>query len=151
MHAFPHTYVVRLTGEARGDATVSSDDLPSLRTASPREFDGPGGRWTPEHMLLAAVESCLLLTFRAFARASDLPFRSLDVETTGTLDRVEGVTRFTDIVMHAVLTVPPDTAADRARRILERSEKACLISASLSTPVRLDAVVIVEGVPEPVA
>jgi uncharacterized OsmC-like protein len=34
--------------------------------------------------------------------------------------------------------VPPGTDLERARQVLEKSEKACLVSASLSTPIRLE-------------
>lgn len=146
MHPLPHVYQVRLTGGDTGNAAASADGLPPLAVASPPEFDGPGGHWTPEHLLLAAVEACLLLTFRAVARASRLPFVSLDVETTGTLDRQNSVTRFTDILLRARLVVPSGTSAERGRAVLEKSERACLVSASLSTPVRLEADVV-EAVP----
>jgi uncharacterized OsmC-like protein len=30
-------------------------------------FDGPGDAWSPENLLLAAVQSCFLFTFQAVA------------------------------------------------------------------------------------
>jgi uncharacterized OsmC-like protein len=51
---------------------------------------------------------------------------------------VGGVTRFTEIVLRRRLVVAPGTDRERALRILEKSEKQCLVSASLSTPVRLE-------------
>jgi len=88
--------------------------LPELRTATPADFDGPGDAWSPEHLLLTAVESRFLFTLRAVARASKLEFVSLNLESEGTVDR------------------------ERALRVIEKSEKACLVSASPSTPVRLE-------------
>ena len=44
--------------------------VPELRTAPPLDFDGPGDAWSPEQLLLAAVEeACFLLTFRSVAQA----------------------------------------------------------------------------------
>ena len=142
MKAFPHHYDARLSGEPSGYATVESPGLPALSLAPPTDFDGPGDAWSPEHLLLAAVEGCLLLTFRAVAKASQLPFVSLEVATSGTVDRHEGVTRFTEIVLRARLAVPEGTDAARATRVLERAEHACLISSSLATPVRLETTVV---------
>ncbi len=74
MQSFPHLYDVQLAARATGDAVLSSQDLPDLLVAPPPEFDGPGGTWSPEHLLLAAVESCLLLTWRARARHARLEY-----------------------------------------------------------------------------
>jgi organic hydroperoxide reductase OsmC/OhrA len=41
---------------------VTADGLPDLRSAPPLDFDGPGDAWRPEHLLLAAVETCFLFT-----------------------------------------------------------------------------------------
>jgi uncharacterized OsmC-like protein len=105
------------------------------------EFGGPGDAWTPEHLLLASVQTCFLFTLRAIARVSKLEFVGLELDTTGTVDRREGVTRFTDIVLRPRLTVPAGTDRARVLHVIEKVEKACLVSASLSTPVRLEAVV----------
>jgi len=53
-----HRYEVHLAGRQSGYAEVDVPGLPVLRTASPPEYDGPGDAWSPEHLLLAAVESC---------------------------------------------------------------------------------------------
>jgi peroxiredoxin-like protein len=138
----PHQYVVHLSGEPTGYAEVVSQGLPALRIAAPLDYDGPGDAWSPEHLLLAAVQSCLLLTFRAIAKLSQLPFVSLTVETTGTVNKQDGVTRFTEIVLRPRLTLPLGANHERAQRILERSEKACLVSASLSTPIRMEPAIV---------
>jgi len=141
MTPLPHEYVVHLSGEPLDYADLSSPGLPPLRLAAPTHFDGPGDAWTPEHLLLAAVEGCLLLTFRAVAKASQLPFVRLDVETAGIVSKQDGVVRFTEIIMRARLTLPEGTDHARALRVLARSEKACLVSASLATPIRLEATI----------
>ena len=48
MQAFPHHYAVTATAEGRDDVTLSSERLPSIMTAPPAEFDGPGDLWSPE-------------------------------------------------------------------------------------------------------
>ena len=138
MKPLPHLYDVQIRGGAAGYATLRAEGLPDLRAAAPRDFDGPGDAWSPEHLMLAAVESCFLLTLRSVARASKLEFTSLELAGQGTVDRKEGVTRFTEIVLRPRLKVPAGTDMDRARRVLEKSEKTCLISASLTTPIRLE-------------
>ena len=138
MKPLPHEYLAHLSGPPAGYADLSSAGLPPLRLAAPLDYDGPGNAWSPEHLLLAAVQGCLLLTFRAIAKVSQLPFVSLEIDSAGTVNKQDGVTRFTEIVLRPVLTVPPGTDHARAQRVLERSEKACLVSASLSTPIRME-------------
>lgn len=139
MKPFPHEYDVHLAGGASGHAVLSTPGIPDLPVAPPREFDGPGDAWSPEHLLIAAVQTCLLFTLRAVARASKVEFVTLTIDATGVVDRREGVTRFTDIVLRARLIVPPGTDRTRALHVLEKSERLCLVTASLATPVRLEA------------
>jgi peroxiredoxin-like protein len=138
MKPLPHRYTVRLAGGPIGHASVTADDLPDLRTAPPLEFDGPGDAWSPEHLLLAAVETCFLFTLRAVARASRVEFIACEVTAEGTVDRVGGVTQFTEIVLRPLLRLAPGTDGDRARRAIQKAEQACLVSASLATPIRLE-------------
>lgn len=142
MKPLPHVYDVRLTGGPTGYAAVSVQGLPGLRSAPPLDFDGPGDAWSPEHLLLAAVETCFLFTLRAVAQASRLEFASLELSATGTVDRKDGVTRFTEIVLRPKLALPAGTDRERALRALEKSERTCLVSASLSTPIRLEPEIV---------
>jgi len=142
MKPLPHLYDVRLSGGPAGHATLSTQGIPELRSAPPLDFDGPGDAWSPEHLLLAAVETCFLFTLRAVAAASKVEFVSIDLTAEGTVDRQDGVTRFTGIVLRPRLSLPAGADRARALRILERSEKACLVSASLSTPIRLEPEIV---------
>lgn len=144
MKPLPHRYEVRLSGGPSGYATVSTGGMPDLRSAPPLDYDGPGDAWSPEHLLLASVQACFLFTLRAIARLSKVEVLSLELDAEGTVDRQDGVTRFTEIVLRPRLTVPSGTDRERALRVLEKSEKGCLVSASLATPIRLEPE-IVEG------
>jgi len=143
MHAYPHHYVVQASAAPEGDVPVSSAGLPQIVTAPPAEFDGPGDRWSPETLLCAAVADCFLLSFRAVARAAKLPWTSLKCEVHGTLDRVDGKSRFTEFVVKAELEVPEGTDRDKAAKAMERAEHVCLISNSLAAERRLVATVAV--------
>jgi organic hydroperoxide reductase OsmC/OhrA len=148
MQAFPHRYVVRARAAAAdGDVELSAPRLPVLPSAPPTEFGGPGDRWSPETLLVAAVADCFVLTFRVVADLSRVEWSSLVCEADATLDRIERVTRFTGIVLTARLTVPPGTDPDRAKRAMEKAEQSCLVTNSLRADVvlRLD----VNVAPEP--
>ncbi|HLT47838.1 MAG TPA: OsmC family protein [Rubricoccaceae bacterium] len=144
MHPFPHHYTATSFAGPDGDLRVESGGLPALATAAPAEFGGPGDRWSPETLLTAAVADCFALTFRAVARATGLAWTALRCEAEGTLDREDRTTRFTAFRLRASLTVPAGTDTARALGLLERAERACLISNSLNAAVHLDAEVVVE-------
>jgi len=143
MKPLPHAYDVKLTGGPTGYATVSVEGAPPLRSAPPLDFDGPGDAWSPEHLLVAAVETCFLFTLRAIARASRVEFTALELSATGTVNTQDGVMRFTEIVLRPKLTLPAGADRDRALRALDKSERSCLVSASLATPIRLEPEVVV--------
>jgi peroxiredoxin-like protein len=143
MQPLPHHYEVRLRGAPAGAATVSLAGAPDIQAAPPADFGGPGDAWGPEHLLLAAVETCFLFTLRAVAQASRVVFSALELTAVGTVDRKDGALRFTEIVLRPRVTVAAGTDRERALRVLEKSEKACLVSASLATPVRLEPEVVV--------
>ena len=143
MKPLPHQYEARLDGGSDGYATVASAGLPDLRVAPPADFDGPGDAWSPEHLLLASVEACFMMTLRAIARASKFSFLALEMDSEGTVDRKDGATRFIAIVLRPRMTVAAGTDRDKALRLMEKSEKACLISASLNFAVRLEPEVLV--------
>jgi organic hydroperoxide reductase OsmC/OhrA len=139
MKPFPHHYHARLSGGPVAYAELTAGEAPVLRMAPPPQFDGPGDAWSPEELFLAAVESCFLFTLRAVARMSQLEFSRLTLEASGIVDRQDRVTRFTEIALRAVLTVPRGTNRAAALTALEKTKSACLVSASISTPIRLEA------------
>ena len=139
MQAFPHRYSVAVAADAEGDVTLEGERLPPLHSAPPTEFDGPGDRWSPETLLVAAVADCFVLTFRPIARLSKLPWLSLTCDVVGTVDRVDRVTQFTGFVVRAHLRVPAGANEDQARRLLAKAEETCLVTNSLKTKLHLEA------------
>ena len=122
---------------------VTSAGLPALATAAPVEFDGPGDRWSPETLLVAAVADCYLLSFRGVARANKFAWQSLECAVEGTLNRIEGKTRFTHVVVRATLRVPTGTDETKAVQLMQRADHVCLISNSLVAERRVESTVLV--------
>lgn len=142
MHPYPHLYTVEASATPAGDVPVSSAGLPPLTTAPPAEFDGPGDRWSPETLLVAAVADCFLLSFRGVARANKFAWDALDCAVEGRLEKIEGKTHFTHYTVRATLRVPAGTDEAKARQLLERAEHVCLISNSLVGQRTLEATVV---------
>ena len=142
MKPLPHEYPV---GAPAGYATISCPGLPDLTAAPPLDYDGPGDAWSPEHLLLAAVSTCFLFTFRAVARASRVAFLEVDAHTSGTVSKADGVVRFTDIVIHATVTAPKGGDVELLRRAIDKTSAHCLVSASLAVAPRVEATIHAAG------
>jgi len=151
MRDFPHRYEVSTVGTPHGDTELHADGLQTLLSDSPAQFDGPGDRWSPETLLTGAVADCFILTFRAVARASKLPWTSIRCRVDGTLDRVDRVAQFTRFDVHARLDVPAGTSPALAQRALEKAERSCLITSSLKAATHLTADVVIAEEEEEVA
>jgi organic hydroperoxide reductase OsmC/OhrA len=143
MHPYPHLYTVEAAASPEGDVPLSAAGLPTLATAPPAEFDGPGDRWSPETLLVGAVADCFLLSFRGVARANKFAWNSLECSVEGTLNKVEGKTKFTHIVVRATLHAPAGTDEAKAKQLLERAEHVCLISNSLVAERSIEPTVVV--------
>lgn len=138
MQDLPHHYQSSALLDAEGRVTVSSPGLPTIETAPPREFGGPGDRWSPETLLLASVADCFLLSFKAIATASNFAWRALSCEVEGTLDKVDRVMQFTAFHLTIRLRTADEIDVVRAERLLRRAEQSCLISSSLKAESTLD-------------
>ncbi len=140
---------VRWSGEKRAVATSGRDVLPELALASPPEFGGPAGVWSPEHLFVSSIAACFLTTFEAIARVSQLPIRAFDVEARGELVRGEDRRyRFTRVELVPHIRVDDQQDVERALRLVPKAEQACLISRSVSSEVVVVPDVAAVTVPE---
>ena len=142
MHPFPHLYRARAVSSLEGDVELQSEGLDPIASRPPVQFGGPGDRWSPETLLCAALADCLLMTFRAIARASRIDWTSLDVSVEGRLEREQGNSHFTHFAIEAVLKVPEGVDPAAAERALHKAEAGCLISNSLKATRELRAQVL---------
>ena len=143
MQDYPHYYRVSASGAADGEVTVASDGLTDLPSMPPEEFGGPGGYWSPETLLVAAVADCFILSFRGIARASRLEWTHLECSMNGVLNKVDRVTRFTGFEVRAKLEVPAGTKPEKAERLLAKAEAVCMVTNSLVADTHLEATVVV--------
>ena len=142
MHPYPHRYMVSVGASPEGALLLNAEGLPEIASLPPPEFDGPGGYWSPETLLLAAVGDCMVLTFRAIAKASRFEWRELSANVEGLLERIDGNGRFTRIETRVRLVVPAGADAARARKLLEKAEQGCPISNSLTAERHLECEVV---------
>jgi organic hydroperoxide reductase OsmC/OhrA len=138
-----YSYETEVTwkSERRGEAL--SAGRATIPVGAPPEFQGTADVWSPEHLTVAAVNSCMMLTFIAIAANSKLPFDAYTAVASGTLEKVEGKGMvFTRITVRPRITLPAGADRAKAERVLRLTEKNCYVSNSLSAEVTLEPEII---------
>jgi len=135
----PYYYETQVEWLRAREGILRAEGLPALEFASPAEFQGRDDRWTPEHLYVAAAETCLLTTLLAIAELSKLEIARYHCQARGKLEKVEGTGYLiTEIVLQPKVQVRREADVARARQLLEKAEKNCLISKSMRTIVRVE-------------
>jgi len=134
-----HYYNVNLNWIKDRKGKMASPELnDTIEVATPPEFpNGIEGIWSPEHLLTASVVSCFMTTFLSIAENSKLEFTSFDCPAKGKMEQIEGKFLMTEIILEPTLVITKESDKDRAERILQKSESACLISNSIKSKVTL--------------
>ncbi|GGW61721.1 peroxiredoxin-like protein [Winogradskyella epiphytica] len=149
-----HTYNVNISWTQDRKGVMCSPELHNketnesncLEVATPPEF--PGGMpniWSPEHLFTAAVSSCLMTTFLAIAEYSKLDYVSFKCDSKGVLEKVDGKFVMSEILLFPEVVITDESKRDRTERIVEKSEKACLISNSIKSKVTMETKIIVQN------
>lgn len=111
-----------------------------IEVATPPEFpEGIPGIWSPEHLFTAAVSSCLMTTFLAVAENSKLEFISFDCHSKGKLEQVNNKFMMSEVMLEPSLVIKHASDRERAERILQKAEAACLISNSVKSKITMTA------------
>lgn len=121
---------------------LSQNDHGCIEVATPPEFPkGIPGIWSPEHLFTASVSSCLMTTFLAIAENSKLEFTGFRCNAIGKLEKVDGRFLMSTIYLRPMVTIADEKDRARAERVLEKSEKVCLITNSINSKVVMEPII----------
>lgn len=137
-----YTYKSSLKWTERKMGMLSSPGKPDLQVATPPEFKGHEGIWSPEDLFVASVNLCVMSTFLAFAERAGLAFTSYESGAEGRVELVDGKFQVTSIVLTPRLTVKSGGDVDKAKELLMKAEANCLISNSVKTQVSIQATIL---------
>lgn len=135
MSAIPMRYRSAYTWTGADEAgEIAIEGLPVLRVGSPHAPE----RYSPEHLLVVAAETCLANYVLVIARMSGLVVQAYRSSAEGELEQ-EGPAayRFRQIVIRPRLVVAGGSQS-LARRVVAKAHAACLIARSLSCPVEIE-------------
>ena len=146
-----HVYNVNINWTQDRKGMMCSPELKTnesncIEVATPPEFDkGIPNIWSPEHLFTAAVSSCLMTTFLAVSEYSKFEFISFKCGSKGILDKVDGKFVMTEVLLFPEVFISDESQRERALKILEKSEKACLISNSITSKVTMEPKITVQN------
>jgi organic hydroperoxide reductase OsmC/OhrA len=93
-------------------------------------------------MFVASLAACLMTTFRAIAASSGVEILEYEDRVTGRLiqapDRLYRIER---VAFQPRIVIADAGQVDKARRLLDKAERACLISRSVNSQIVLDATI----------
>jgi organic hydroperoxide reductase OsmC/OhrA len=108
---------------------------PALRASASPAFRGDAAIHNPEDLLVAALSSCHMLSYLAFAARSRLVVEAYEDDATGVMDDGDGTMRFRRVELRPRVTVAPGSDLALARSLHERAHHACFIASSVNFEV----------------
>ena len=135
--ALPYRFTASLTWAGAGAGHAGAGARPPMSVGPPPEFGGDDRAWSPEHLLLSALNGCLMATFAAVARAEGLVVNAYESRAHAVLDRTPDGVAFTHFRTEVYIEC---TSADqeRVRAAMMRAKSRCLVANALRLPVEVE-------------
>ncbi len=136
----PHFYEVSIQWKEGRTGELSSPALnKTIECATPPEFpNGIPGIWSPEHLFVAAINSCYMATFLAIADNLKIAIATFSCNTISKLEMMGGKYLITQAEMFPVIQlVNPEKDMDKVTRVAEKAKVGCLVTNSMKTEVTL--------------
>jgi organic hydroperoxide reductase OsmC/OhrA len=133
-------YEAGLTWQGGRKAEVRAGERPPLAVVPPPEFpSGEDDNWSPEHLFLASIQSCTMLSFVAHCAHNGLEIVDYRSTAEGEIARNEDDRRyaFRAVAMVVYARMAGGHAAP-ARELTSKAERDCFVSASTTADVTTD-------------
>jgi len=135
------TYFYETEIEWQGDKNlqIASGKLPAIAAGAPPEFKGREGLWAPEHLFVASLNSCYVLTLLAITEFSKIAIVSFSSSAKGKLEKVPGSSyQVTEIVVKPRIVIASVTDLARMPRIFEKAKENCFVSNSIKSAIKIE-------------
>jgi organic hydroperoxide reductase OsmC/OhrA len=118
--------------------TFNACDAPEMIGGPPPIFGGECGRWTPEDLLIAAVNTCHVSTFISMSLRKCFEFISLESTIEGSLEHNGAGYVFSKMVIRPKVVVKTEADIEMARDLLERAHKSCFMGNSVTASLTME-------------
>lgn len=143
-----HRFDCRLvwTGAAKGGTTsyeaysrecrVDIAGKPSIRITSAVVYRGDPTLPNPEDLLVASLSACHFLSYVALCARAGVNVIAYEDDASGTMQRVDRVTRFTDVLLKPRVLIAAGSDPEKALALHKDAHTGCFIANSVNFPVR---------------
>lgn len=120
--------------EGRRGILTANDVIGTIEVATAPEFAGGiPDMWSPEHLFLNSLSSCLMTTYLAIAEKQELTVCDFTCTAIGQIQLVEGHLEFTTINLFPKIYVEKETDIPVANDVLLKSYRHCIIANSIKS------------------
>ena len=123
-------------------AKTNMSGISETEIGPPPEYGGSPNSLNPEEMLVASVNSCIMLVFYHFANKYEVEIASYHSDAEGTVEKTKNGLRFTNVEVRAKVSLVKADSAAKIEEIAQLAEKYCLVSGSLACPVQYNVEVV---------
>lgn len=139
-----HFYEVNVQWKQERIGELSSPVLEkSIECATPPEFpNGVPNIWSPEHLFVAAINSCYMATFLAIAYNFKIEIEDFSCKTIAKLEMIDGKYLITQAEMFPVIKLSnAENDIEKTQRIVEKAKAGCLVTNSMKTEILLTSAI----------
>jgi organic hydroperoxide reductase OsmC/OhrA len=123
-------------------ARTNMSGIRETEIGPPPEYGGSPNSLNPEEMLVASVNSCIMLVFYHFANKYEVEIASYHSDAGGKVEKTKNGLRFTNVEVRAKVSLVNADAAVKIKEIAQLAERYCLVSGSLACPVQYNVEVV---------
>ena len=134
---FPHHYTAELEVKDAVVSVLKAPSRPAILGSNPPEFDGKPDTWSPEHLLLAALQLCYRGTWLALAAKPGIQAKTFTTKASAKLEKTALGIVYTEIKLHVSATVPA-AQVEATKELLAKAKKYCITSNQLKTEPSLE-------------
>ncbi len=138
-----HYYEVSVEWKEGRIGELSSSVLDkTIECATPPEFpNGVAGIWSPEHLFVAAINSCYMATFLAIAENFKVEIESFRCDTIAKLEMIEGRYIISQAEVSPKVKLVNIGDAEKVLKVMEKAKAGCLVTNSMKTEIILKPII----------
>jgi organic hydroperoxide reductase OsmC/OhrA len=123
-------------------AKTAMSGISETEIGPPQEYGGNPNSLNPEEMLVASVNSCIMLVFYHFVKKYGVEVASYHSDAEGKVEKTKNGLRFTNVEVRAKVSLGDAGSAEKIEEIARLAEQYCLVSGSLACPVQYNVEVV---------
>jgi organic hydroperoxide reductase OsmC/OhrA len=132
-------YETEVEWKGAKDLSLIGAKLPPIEAGAPPEFKGRESNWSPEHLFVASLNSCYILTLLAIAELSKIALVGVTSSARGKLEKIPGSSyQVTEIVVKPRIVLGSANDLGRMPRIFEKAKENCFVSNSIRSAIKVE-------------